>query len=118
MLCMTKGEETSSTSAGGNDSEPKLTTPANVVVTTQADVSSSTPLQKQETNLPVPCPDCDLCDGSGRISGGIGAVLDWWPIKACRPCPNFLKRGGNYQRSGQGLDEIAFGRDSQFEKIK
>ena len=28
------------------------------------------------------CPDCDLCDGSGRILGGIGTVLDWWPIKA------------------------------------
>jgi len=50
-----------------------------------------------------------------RISGGIGAVLDWWPIKAYRPCPNFSERGGSYTRSGQGLDEIAFGRDSKFD---
>lgn len=64
----------------------------------------------------VRCPDCDLCDGSGRIVGGIGAVATWWPIKAYRPCPNFIDRGGQYQRSGQGLDEIAFGRDSTFKR--
>ena len=51
-----------------------------------------------------------------RISGGIGAVLDWWPIKAYRPCPNFIERGGMYSRSGQALDEIAFGRDSKFKQ--
>lgn len=66
----------------------------------------------------VKCPDCDMCDGSGRISGGIGAVLDWWPIKAYRPCPNFIERGGFYARSGQGLDEIAFGRDSKYDPNK
>jgi hypothetical protein len=49
-----------------------------------------------------------------RIAGGIGAVFPWIPIKAYRPCPNFIDNGGNYQRSGQGLDEIAFGRDSTF----
>jgi hypothetical protein len=53
------------------------------------------------------------CDYS--ILGGIGTVLDWWPIKAYRPCPNFIERGGRYVRSGQGLDEIAFGRDSTFQ---
>mmetsp|Transcript_44421 Transcript_44421/g.53724 ORF Transcript_44421/g.53724 Transcript_44421/m.53724 type:complete len:164 (+) Transcript_44421:180-671(+) len=58
----------------------------------------------------VKCPDCDLCDGSGRITGGIGAIVPWIPIKAYRPCPNFIERGGRYTRSGQGLDEIAFGR--------
>lgn len=63
----------------------------------------------------VVCPNCDLCDGSGRILGGIGVVLPWWPIKAYRPCPNFIAAGGQYQRSGQGLDEIAFGRDSTFD---
>ncbi len=61
------------------------------------------------------CPDCDLCDGSGRILGGIGTVLEWWPIKAYRPCPNLVARGGSYDRAGQGLDEIAFGRDSTFQ---
>ena len=45
-----------------------------------------------------------------RIEGGLGAILGWWPIRAYRPCPNFVERGGFYQRSGQGLDEIAFGR--------
>lgn len=64
----------------------------------------------------IVCPDCDLCDGSGRILGGIGVLLPWWPIKAYRPCPNFIARGGQYQRSGQGLDEIAFGRDSTFDQ--
>ena len=49
------------------------------------------------------------------ILGGIGTVLEWWPIKAYRPCPNFIERGGKYVRSGQGLDEIAFGRDSTFQ---
>ena len=44
----------------------------------------------------VPCPDCDMCDGSGRILGGIGTVLEWWPIKAYRPCPNFVERGEQY----------------------
>jgi len=67
-----------------------------------------------EPPAPVKCPNCDLCDGSGRIAGGLGAVLPWLPIKAYRPCPNFIDRGGDYQRSGQGLDEIAFGRDSTF----
>ena len=50
-----------------------------------------------------------------RILGGIGVVAPWWPIKAYRPCPNFIDRGGVYQRSGQGLDEIAFGRDSSYD---
>jgi hypothetical protein len=49
---------------------------------------------------------------SESIAGGIGAVLPWVPIKAYRPCPTFIARGGNYQRSGQGLDEIAFGRSN------
>ena len=49
------------------------------------------------------------------ILGGIGVVLEWWPIKAYRPCPNFIEGGGTYVRSGQGLDEIAFGRDSTFQ---
>ena len=40
--------------------------------------------------------------------------MEWWPIKAYRPCPNFVDRGGRYVRAGQGLDEIAFGRDSTF----
>lgn len=29
-------------------------------------------------------------------------MLEWWPIKAYRPCPNFVERGGKYVRSGQG----------------
>jgi hypothetical protein len=83
----------------------------------QVQVENSTKTTTSKTPpSSVPCPNCDLCDGTGRISGGIGAVLDWWPIKAYRPCPNFLKRGGKYSRAGQGLDEIAFGRDSKFQK--
>ena len=82
----------------------------------EAAASSSTAEEEKAPPKPaVKCPDCDLCDGSGRIEGGIGVVLKWWPIKAYRPCPNFVDRGGFYQRSGQGLDEIAFGRDSTFD---
>mmetsp|Transcript_24972 Transcript_24972/g.42452 ORF Transcript_24972/g.42452 Transcript_24972/m.42452 type:complete len:136 (-) Transcript_24972:277-684(-) len=70
---------------------------------------------EEAPKVAVKCPDCDMCDGSGRILGGIGVVLTWWPIKAYRPCPNFIENGGRYVRSGQGLDEIAFGRDSTFQ---
>merc|ERR1712194_224914 len=67
---------------------------------------------------PVKCPDCEMCDGSGRIEGGIGVFLKFWPIKAYRPCPQLIENGGFYQRSGQGLDEIAFGRDSKFDPME
>ena len=53
-----------------------------------------------------------------RIEGGIGVVLKFWPIKAYRPCPNFIANGGFYTRSGQGLDEIAFGRDSKYDPME
>jgi len=52
------------------------------------------------------------CDGSGRIMGGIGAVpgFSWWPIKAYRPCGKATSAGIAYQRKGQGVDEVMFGR--------
>lgn len=50
------------------------------------------------------------CDGEGRIIGGLGAVVGWWPIKAYRPCPDLLKAKKTYRRAGQSLEEIAFGR--------
>lgn len=52
------------------------------------------------------------CDGSGRIMGGIGAVpgFGWWPIKAYRPCGKAADAGVTYQRKGQGVDEVMFGR--------
>lgn len=77
--------------------------------------AAATSTEETPKVVAVKCPDCDLCDGSGRILGGIGTVLTWWPIKAYRPCPNFIENGGRYVRSGQGLDEIAFGRDSTFQ---
>lgn len=40
----------------------------------------------------------------------MGALVSWWPIKAYRPCPEFLKAKKTYKRAGQSLDEIAFGR--------
>ena len=49
-----------------------------------------------------------------RIAGGLGALLTWLPVKAYRPCPNFIDNGGDYKRAGQPLDEIAFGRDSTY----
>jgi hypothetical protein len=56
------------------------------------------------------CISCSICPRlhnliPGRLDsilGGIGTVLEWWPIKAYRPCPNFVDRGGKYVRSGQG----------------
>ena len=51
---------------------------------------------------------------NNRIEGGIGTVLKFWPIKCFRPCPNFIENGGLYQRAGQGLNEIAFGRDTKY----
>ena len=77
-------------------------------------------LEEEEENIPQTCPKCGaavddmLCDGTGRKIGGLGAVLPWLPVKAYRPCPNLVESGGMYQRTGQGLDEIAFGRDSTF----
>lgn len=38
------------------------------------------------TKKKMPCPDCDKCDGSGRILGGLASIplTSWWPIKAYR----------------------------------
>jgi len=74
---------------------------------------------KKETQQEV-CKTCGVaknemafgCDGSGRIMGGIGAVpgFGWWPIKAYRPCGKAVDAGVTYQRKGQGVDEVMFGR--------
>lgn len=55
-----------------------------------------------------------LCSSTScsRILGGLGTLLPWWPIKAYRPCPTLIDRGGRYTRAGQPLDEIAFGRSN------
>jgi hypothetical protein len=34
----------------------------------------------------------------------------WWPIKAYRPCGKAADAGVTYQRKGQGVDEVMFGR--------
>lgn len=67
-----------------------------------------------------PCAGCgraegvaSSCDGAGRVAGGMGAVVDWWPIKAYRPCPHLIAARKSYTRKGQSLDEIAFGRKMQ-----
>ncbi len=64
-----------------------------------------------------PCAGCGRaegvapgCDGAGRVVGGLGAVIDWWPIKAYRPCSHLVSARKQYTRKGQSLDEIAFGR--------
>lgn len=76
---------------------------------TVADIGTST----------EPCegyPKCDGayrdkgCDGSGRIAGGVGAVLPWFPVKAFRPCPSFTEAKYKYDRSGQSLNEVMFAR--------
>lgn len=57
--------------------------------------------------------ECSMCDGTGRLQGGLGTLpgLKWWPIKAFRPCPECEKAGRTYNRRGQGLDEVLFGKD-------
>lgn len=89
----------------------------NTVRTTRTSASKTTLYMSDQEGAsdapPTPavrCPDCDKCDGSGRILGGIPLILPWWPIKPYRPCPNFIANGGQYSRIGQPLDEIAFGR--------
>lgn len=56
---------------------------------------------------------CPECKGTGRIAGGLSTLpgFDWWPIKAFRPCPTCEKEGREYQRRGQGLNEVLFGQD-------
>jgi len=67
---------------------------------------------------PTVCPSCGVklseapkgCDGKGRVAGGMGAVVDWWPIKAYRECPALISSGKQYTRKGQITDEMLFGR--------
>mmetsp|Transcript_33520 Transcript_33520/g.47618 ORF Transcript_33520/g.47618 Transcript_33520/m.47618 type:complete len:130 (-) Transcript_33520:1007-1396(-) len=87
---------------------------SSAVLMSEESVEAASGSETEEAPIAVKCPNCDECDGSGRILGGIGVVLPWWPIKAYRPCPKFIENGGKYIRSGQALDEIAFGRDSTF----
>lgn len=86
----------------------------NPLASTPTDENESSEVDESPPTPAVKCPNCDKCDGSGRIEGGIGTILTFWPIKAYRPCPNFIENGGFYSRAGQGLDEIAFGRDSKY----
>lgn len=94
---------------------PRTTAPSSrksaLVITSQQDAIENT------ESKPLACPSCGRangevrgCDGNGRIIGGLGAVLKWWPIKAYRPCPDFINAKKIYRRAGQSLDEIAFGR--------
>jgi len=80
----------------------------------QNDENGSAMKKEEPPKVVEKCPDCDKCDGSGRIMGGIATVIPWF-IKAYRPCPVFIERGGNYVRSGQPLDEIAFGRKGELD---
>lgn len=52
------------------------------------------------------------CDGTGRISGGVGAVLPWFPVKVYRPCPSYLAAGYQYRREGQTMDQVLFSEPS------
>lgn len=65
------------------------------------------------------CPGCGReggptwgCNGQGRVMGGLASIpgFGWWPIKAYRPCTEYVKAGNVYQRQGQSLDEVAFGK--------
>lgn len=93
---------------------PSTPPPANAP---QASPTSASTTSSQHSSATDVCEECGReggraagCDGNGRIIGGLGAVVGWWPIKAYRPCPDFLKAKKKYRRAGQSLDEIAFGR--------
>mmetsp|Transcript_10550 Transcript_10550/g.28867 ORF Transcript_10550/g.28867 Transcript_10550/m.28867 type:complete len:151 (+) Transcript_10550:39-491(+) len=67
------------------------------------------------------------CDGEGRVVGGLSVIpgFGWWPIKAYRPCPELDKRGIDYVRKGQALNDVMFGGGSlgkeggeSFERMK
>jgi len=47
------------------------------------------------------------------MAGGMGAVVDWWPIRAYKPCDELAKAGKSYQRKGQITDEMLFGKGKQ-----
>lgn len=88
-----------------------------------ASEESSLPHHEQAKNPSRTCEGCGRdggptrgCDGTGRIAGGLGAVVDWWPIKAYRPCPELIRVNKQYRKSGQSLEEIAFGRKSSSDK--
>ena len=49
------------------------------------------------------------CDKMGHKAGGVGAVFEWWPVKAWGPCEKATAAGLAYTRKGQGTDEMLFG---------
>ncbi|MCO5550269.1 hypothetical protein L7F22_003750 [Adiantum nelumboides] len=99
--------------------------------TSASSSSSSSATSEKEASVPTPwsnpvackaCGSTELesgCNGEGRIQGGIGALpgFDWWPIKAYRPCPAFIQSGGRYRRSGQSLNELAFGQKTSGDNL-
>lgn len=87
--------------------KPRICTSMTVSSETTKDSTDSTPRQDSATT----CQSCGReggpvagCDGTGRIIGGLGRVINWWPIKAYRPCPDFIRAKGNYKRAGQSLE--------------
>jgi hypothetical protein len=52
------------------------------------------------------------CDQEGHKAGGMGALFEWWPVKAWGPCPKASEAGLPYTRKGQGTNEMLFGPDS------
>ena len=79
--------------------------------------SNSSPPPYPQPTPSTTCPTCGIpladaprgCAGDGRIAGGVGAVLSFWPIKAYRPCPKAEAAGKAYTRKGQITDEMLFG---------
>jgi hypothetical protein len=49
------------------------------------------------------------CDQMGHKAGGMGALFEWWPVKAWGPCERASAAGLPYTRKGQGTDEMLFG---------
>ncbi|WZN62732.1 hypothetical protein HKI87_06g42740 [Chloropicon roscoffensis] len=80
----------------------------------QNELETTSPAETSAGNGQPYC-GCGKCDGQGRIIGGMGSIpgFGWWPIKAYRPCPAYTEAGKTYQRKGQILDKILFGRDGE-----
>uniref|UniRef100_A0A7S0G433 Uncharacterized protein n=1 Tax=Rhodosorus marinus TaxID=101924 RepID=A0A7S0G433_9RHOD len=78
--------------------------PAEVVEKAVVEVATEGTAEAAESEV---CPGCRRVNCDGRIQGGIGAIplFSWWPIKAYRPCPEYIKTK-KYKRAGQNLAEI------------
>jgi hypothetical protein len=83
----------------------------------QPEAQSGTRVAFDQAEASGKCPHCGVkndqipfgCDKLGHKAAGVGAFLDWWPVKAWGPCQKAAEAGLPYTRKGQSLDETLFG---------